>query len=313
MPRAEQAVLEYRTYALPPDFPLIVLTGDEWHISPVPSTRLHIHNCLEIGLCHSESGTMVQGARQVDFSAGCVTCVSRNVPHTTWSDQGTSSRWSYLFLDPAALFGSNDFNLTPSQREEYHRMLADCHFVLSPAEHPWARPLVEEALLEYQRQEEGYQNCIRCLLLTLIIRLHRLYQEKSEEERAAERTDARSFSLISPAVDYMHERFDAPISIESLAEMCHISVSHFRRLFHQQMGVSPLRFLQELRVVESCQQLRATGLSIAEVALQVGYPSLSSFNQHFREIMGCTPSQWRKSGADSRPILQTYEGWQRAE
>ena len=76
MARPKQPVIEYRSYELPPDFPMIALTGDQWHISPVPSKRLHFHNCLEIGVCHSESGTMVLGSEQRAFRSGFVTCIA---------------------------------------------------------------------------------------------------------------------------------------------------------------------------------------------------------------------------------------------
>ena len=52
MGRKSRTVIEYRSYALPVSFPLMVLTGDSWHISDIPSKRLHFHNCLEIGMCH---------------------------------------------------------------------------------------------------------------------------------------------------------------------------------------------------------------------------------------------------------------------
>ncbi len=70
MARPKHVVLEYRNYELPADFPILVLTGDRWHISPVPGKHLHIHNCLEIGLCHSSGGTMVFDHQQVHFAAG---------------------------------------------------------------------------------------------------------------------------------------------------------------------------------------------------------------------------------------------------
>ena len=70
MARPGRTVLEYRSYELPADFPLLVLTGERWHISPTPARHLHIHNCLEIGLCHSAGGTMVFDDRKIHFSAG---------------------------------------------------------------------------------------------------------------------------------------------------------------------------------------------------------------------------------------------------
>ena len=51
MSRPPRTVIEYRNYELPADFPIQMLSGENWRISDVPSGVLHFHNCLEIGLC----------------------------------------------------------------------------------------------------------------------------------------------------------------------------------------------------------------------------------------------------------------------
>ncbi|MCR4756979.1 MAG: AraC family transcriptional regulator, partial [Butyrivibrio sp.] len=56
MSKPKKTVIEYRNYELPLNFPILLLTGDRWHISDVKSGKLHFHNCLEIGICHSDSG-----------------------------------------------------------------------------------------------------------------------------------------------------------------------------------------------------------------------------------------------------------------
>ena len=56
MGRHSKTVIEYRSYEFPPHFPLRVIAGEEWRISDVPSGVLHFHNCLEIGICESDSG-----------------------------------------------------------------------------------------------------------------------------------------------------------------------------------------------------------------------------------------------------------------
>ncbi len=58
MPKTKNDIAEYRSYYLPSDFPVLLLSGEHWKISNVPSKHLHFHNCLEIGVCHSESGYM---------------------------------------------------------------------------------------------------------------------------------------------------------------------------------------------------------------------------------------------------------------
>lgn len=306
MPRAKRAVLEYRTYDLPADFPLFVLSGDAWRISPVPSKRLHIHNCLEIGLCHSESGFMLLGEQQTAFSSGCVSVIARNVPHTTWSSPGVYSQWSYLYLDIEAILGSFSMELLPDMNV-FYKMLTNCHFILPPDEYPWAKPIIQSVLTEFENKGAGYRGSIRGLLLSFVIRIMRLYSDGEQSLKD------KNISVLSPALEYMHRCYDQTFSMEQLAELCHISPTHFRRLFGAQMGESPLHFLHQLRVMQSCRLLRTTNKTIAEIATLAGYSSLCCYNQHFRRFMGCTPSAWRKAGGQEKPALVTYTGWMEAE
>ena len=96
MSRPPRTVIEYRNYELPADFPIQMLSGENWRISDVPSGVLHFHNCLEIGLCESDGGFLGFRGEQRAFRAGDVTIISGDVPHTTWSDPGTASIVLYL-------------------------------------------------------------------------------------------------------------------------------------------------------------------------------------------------------------------------
>ena len=96
---SSKPVVEYRYYDLPEELPLKVFTGSDWTISDVLSKRMHFHNCLEIGFCHSHSGFMLIDGKKVPFSEGDAFLIPRMVPHTTCSDTGTRSRWSYIFAD----------------------------------------------------------------------------------------------------------------------------------------------------------------------------------------------------------------------
>ena len=308
MARPKHTVLEFRNYELPADFPVLVLTGDRWHISSVPGKHLHIHNCLEIGLCHSSSGTMVFDRQQIHFSAGDVTCIARNVPHTTWSDPDQRSRWSYLFLDPDALLGPSVLQQLPGLVDARY-FLSDCHLLLRGEDHPWARNDVEAIVAEMLSQAPGYQTVVRGLFTSLLIKMLRVYSE----EGSVEVRDAY-ISAISPALDYIHENYMLDFPQTDLSALCHLSPSHFRRLFREQIGTSPLAFLHQTRILKSCTLLRSSSLSITEIAGKVGYNSLSSYNRHFASAMGCTPRSWRKTAENSpRPSLLTFTGWTEAE
>ena len=308
MARPKRMILEYRNYELPPDFPILVLTGDRWHISPVPGKHLHIHNCLEIGLCHSSGGTMVFGDQQVHFTAGDVTCIARNVPHTTWSDPGQASRWSYLFLDADTLLGPSVLRQHSGLKDAGH-FLSDCRLLLHAENQPWLRSLVEEIIEEMQRKAPGYHTCVRSLCTALLIGMLRVYSQEDKK-------DVRDphMSVISPALDYIHENYMLDFPQEVLSSLCHLSPTHFRRLFREQIGTSPLSFLHQTRILKSCTLLRSSALSVTEIADRVGYNSLSSYNRHFSQALGSTPREWRKASGDSlQPSLPTFTGWTEAE
>ncbi|MBR0388066.1 MAG: helix-turn-helix transcriptional regulator [Clostridia bacterium] len=308
MARPRHTVLEYRNYELPADFPVLVLTGDQWHISSIPGKHLHIHNCLEIGLCHSSGGTMIFDDQRAHFSAGDVTCIARNVPHTTWSDPEEASRWSYLFLDPDAMLGAAALRQYVGLRDAGY-FFSDCHLLLHPDQYPWAGRYVEDIVGELVRRAPGYQAAVRGLFTALLIGMLRVY---SQDE--SERTRDPYMSAISPALDYIHENYMQAFPQQRLSQLCHLSPTHFRRLFREQIGTSPLAFLHQTRILKSCSLLRSSGLTITEIAGKVGYNSLSSYNRHFSQSMGCTPMEWRKTAGDKpRPSLLTFTGWTEAE
>ena len=229
--------------------------------------------------------------------------------NTTWSKPEDPSLWSYLFLDPELLLGQDVFQqlALPSQGQNF---LNDCHIVLSPKQAPWGESLVRAVIGEHTRQEAGYQFSMRGYCMALLIHLLRAYYSG----QFAENRQRENAHVISPALNYIRRQYNQSFDQKLLADLCHLSVSHFRRLFKEQVGASPLAFVHQTRILNSCTLLRSSERLISEVSSAVGYDSLSSFNRHFHRIMGITPSEWRRSsGRTGRPSLLEFSGWTRAE
>ena len=83
-------------------------------------------------------------------------------------------------------------------------------------------------------------------------------------------------------------------SIEYLADLCHWSPTHFRRVFHDIMGTSPLDYVNNTRILKSCILLRSTEHSILDISEMVGFHSVSSFNRYFIKLMQMSPREYRK-------------------
>ena len=301
MAKSKRAVTEYRSYYLPTHFPVLLLSGDYWKISDIPSGSLHFHNCLEIGICHSDSGTLEINGEKQTFHAGDVTVLPRNVPHTTYSAPGTKSHWSYLFLDPKELFR----NLLPASWKNYDLStdgFPAFRYIFSKEAFPHINYLVSHIIHELEEQNPCYQISARSLLCSLYIELYRI----------------ESLGGVNPDTEYIEKNYMQQFSIEYLADLCHWSPTHFRRVFHDIMGTSPLDYVNNTRILKSCILLRSTEHSILDISEMVGFHSVSSFNRYFIKLMQMSPREYRKQmqqsekKAENQSILE-FAGWMRPE
>lgn len=96
------------------------------------------------------------------------------------------------------------------------------------------------------------------------------------------------------AMKYMNERYNQRISLADLAEHINISKYYLIRLFKTHLGVTPYKYLNELRISKSQQFLIMTDKPINQIAYEVGINDESSFIKQFKEIVGCTPHKYRK-------------------
>jgi AraC family transcriptional activator of mtrCDE len=301
MGRKAHAVVEYRNYDLPAHCPIFVLQGENWKISDIPSGVLHFHNCVEIGICESDSGILAFPNVQIPFRMGDVTFISGDVPHTTWSDRGTASKWSYLFVDPDELlrpFFPID-KLPNSQL--FKKLLYGNYRVIRQKDDERAVPLVKAMIEEMTGKALNYEISVRGLFLAFMTNLM----------RSSAHSSSRSPGTISvaPALNYINSHFNEDFTIDMLADQCGMSPSHFRSVFRKTVGTGALEYLNHTRILKACSLLCMTNYSVLTISEMVGFRTLSSFNRHFMEI-GVAPTKWRKSMGGGRDIsILKYSGW----
>lgn len=321
MARTKSTVTEYRNYYLPMNFPVLLLSGDYWKISDVPAGRLHFHNCLEIGVCHTDGGFIEIFGKAVPFKAGDVTVIPKYVPHTTYSNPGSESLWSYIFVDPQDLFQ----NMLPATWKNFdlsEYVFSDYQTIFSRELYPYIHQLATSVIRELEQQKTSYQLSAKGLLLSLYIEIIRLQSERKDGrmssvpplENEKEKQETNNTLVIAPALDYIEEHYMQQFTIEHLADLCHWSLTHFRRVFHEIMGTSPLDYVNNTRIAKACNLLCSTEDSVLNISETVGFHSISSFNRYFIKIMQMTPREYRRQiqKSDHRgenQSIQKYAGW----
>ncbi|MFL1999308.1 helix-turn-helix transcriptional regulator [Microbacterium sp. A1-JK] len=95
-------------------------------------------------------------------------------------------------------------------------------------------------------------------------------------------------------IDREHGR---PLDVEALARGAHMSAGHLSRQFRLAYGESPYAYLLTRRIERAMALLRRGDLSVTEVCFAVGFSSLGTFSTRFTEIVGTSPSVYRRETA----------------
>lgn len=112
---------------------------------------------------------------------------------------------------------------------------------------------------------------------------------------SAGNTDVHGDELVAQAQDILRAHHAEPLRIPALAHTLGLSMRSLNRRFQQATGTSPTVYLQQQRINSARDLLRTSNLTIAEVALAVGYPDSGYFCRLFKESMKQTPREYRQS------------------
>ncbi len=99
---------------------------------------------------------------------------------------------------------------------------------------------------------------------------------------------------LSPALDYIAQHYDTPISANELASLCNLSVSHFRRIFKEKFGMSPMQYRETIRIYWAKQFLKSDLFTVSEVASKLGYYDIYHFSKEFKKFTQKSPLEYKK-------------------
>ena len=100
-------------------------------------------------------------------------------------------------------------------------------------------------------------------------------------------------------MDYIDEHYMDDLTLEAIAEESGFSKYHFSRLFKLYTNFTFYDYLTHRRIKVAEALLVEPNLSITEVALQSGFPSISTFNRVFKQKKNCTPSEYRNKNSQT--------------
>jgi AraC-like DNA-binding protein len=95
--------------------------------------------------------------------------------------------------------------------------------------------------------------------------------------------------------EYVEAHLSSSIELAELSAIAGLSVFHFAREFKRSAGVTPHYYLVGRRLERAKELLARSDLSVAEIAFVTGFSDQSHLARHFRQMIGVTPGQFRRS------------------
>lgn len=129
------------------------------------------------------------------------------------------------------------------------------------------------------------------------MRRHILLQEfwlALMQEFRAQKNIGDTTAAIERTQDFMVQHYQETLTLESLAQLAGLSVSHYSRLFKKVIGYSPIDYLTHLRMDRAKELLILSDYRLKSIAGSVGYSDEFYFSRMFKKVVGLSPREYAK-------------------
>jgi len=104
----------------------------------------------------------------------------------------------------------------------------------------------------------------------------------------------------------IEEHSNRQLTLREMATVVGLSPWRLAHLFKMQVGIAPQQYLTQIRLTKAEHELKTTFRSIKEIAASIGFPSVSSFTNSFKNAVGITPAQYRRLPSTSQPQRKDF-------
>lgn len=130
--------------------------------------------------------------------------------------------------------------------------------------------------------------------ISLSLDIYKILAELLNPLHISSKNKASYEDSIQEAKKYILEHLNEKLTVQNIADIIHMSPSHFSRVFRQQSGFSPYDFVLISRLNRAKDFLQKTDMSVSQIAYETGFNSESNFIYFFSKNTGISPSKFRK-------------------
>lgn len=253
----------------------------------------HWHDELEAVIVSEGTAVVAVDHQKYTVEEGNGFFINAGLLHACWDGAASHCRLHSVVFHPRLVGGGMDSVFW----QNYIRPLTENSTIRAlclAASAPWHREAlhaIETAWQECVIERPGYEFRARAALSQLVFLL--CSNHPTAAGRPSEK-EQRNGKRMKRMLQYIQEHYCDDLNTASIAQSALISESECLRCFRNTIGAAPIQYLRQFRIHRAAELLAATEQKIADIGTQCGFPDTSYFTKSFRELKGCTPTEYRK-------------------
>ena len=258
---------------------------------PVP---WHWHEELEAAVVTEGAAVIAVGSRRYLAKTGDGFFINTGILHACWSAGPSLCRLHSMVFHPRVVGGSFDSVYWQKYLQPLMENASLESFLLRQTDAGlWQKKAVssiEAAWKSCAGGKPGYEFAVRSALSDFIFVL--CLHTGTEPERPSARLE-REAERMKQMLQFIHTHCAETVSLEQIAAAASVSESECIRCFRHTIGKTPIQYLKSYRLQKAAGLLKGTDEKIIDIGVQCGFQDMSYFARSFREVYGCTPSEYR--------------------
>ena len=257
--------------------------------------RSHWHYFVE--MIYMIEGTALVESNQTEYyvSEGDLFLFHARDVHAIYATSHLPLKYLVLKFDANRLSINSIYTPKLSDILQYARKSgqADSLFTAESLKHLPIRERFETCIRELNTKSYGYDVRVHSELSSLLIEIIRIWQNNGLHIRELYTIYAETEASIQNITEYIDKHSNEPVKVEELADMCHMSYSHFAKCFKELYGRSCKDYIELVRIEKGEELLLFTDSSLIEISQETGFSDCSHFIKTFRKWKKVTPGRYR--------------------
>lgn len=247
-------------------------------LGPTP----HLHSHIEMVLTKTGTTVAFADSTEVKVEAGDLFIAFPNQIHY-YIDKQRPVEHKILIVSP---------DMCPEFSRIFKSMVPKVPLLKNAIENPRIVSAVENMVQCKKEQGEYSETEARGCVLIL---MSEIFRNVELQEKVPYDND-----LVKDIITYCYENYNSDISLQAIADELHVSRCYISRLFSRRLHIGFNDYINSLRVRNACEMLKATDLSVTEVAYAVGYNSVRTFDRAFFNARQMTPKEYRQKAFEKK-------------